>query len=271
MRRRVVAIAAATLLVTAAGQAPAQTRAGRGAVVGGILGAGAGAALGALVGRGVCDAADCSGAWIDGAAPGVVLGGFAGAAVGAAVGALLRGREAPRSRQGRGLELVALVDASAAEAESESVEQTVRGLRALIGANLGGGLVIGPSIERLTGGEWRVSSVALAARLDPGRGAVRPFLEADLGRMSWRHPSILAECTPAPPSCTYRPGTLSDRYGGLSGAVGASAGDRAGAWRLHVQVRFHHAGGRPTGEPGSTSSRQLRQLALGGSVAIRLR
>lgn len=266
MRRRRLAL---ILVSAAAGAIPAsgQTRAREGAVWGGVAGAVATGAFGGLLSRAVCDAADCSDAWLDGAVPGAVIGGLAGAVLGAGVGSLIKARtgSAEGAPAGRGFGV--LVEGSTARAEWNELEETVYGLRGMAGLRQGG-LLVGPTAEWLSGGGWRTSSVGLAARLDPARGAIRPFAELSAGRYGWSNPAILAHCDPAPPDCTFSPGTMTDHYLGAAGAVGLSAGDRAGRWRVFATVRFHYRGGRPTGDPTSTASRELRQLAVGGEIRL---
>lgn len=258
------------LLITVATTGLGQGAVRRGAVVGGVAGAIGAGALGAVLSQAMCDAADCGGAWVEGAVPGAVLGGIGGAILGAGVGALVGGGSSAAGLQGRSA-VVVLVDASAARLESNLVEQNATGIRGLAGLRLKGGLLVGPAVERLAGGGWRVTSLGATARLDPGRGAIRPFAEVDVARFDWRHPAIIATCGPTLPSCVYTPGTKTDDYLGVAGAVGASVGSAGGGWRGFALVRFHHAGGRPAGEPASTESRQIRQVAIGGELAFRIR
>jgi hypothetical protein len=163
--------------------------------------------------------------------------------------------------------LVLEVSGAVARAESNLVEQGVTGGGVLAGVRFGS-FLIGPAAQRTTGGGWRVTSVGLATRVDPARGTIRPFAEVEVARFGWSHPAILARCT-APGVCTYQPGTLSDRYLGVAGGVGASVG--RGPWRGFAALRYHHAGGRPAGEPGSTQGRSVRQLEIGGAANFALR
>ncbi len=249
--------------------AAAQTRARSGALVGGVIGATVTGGVGAVLAQGLCDAADCSLEWVDGAVTGAVLGGFAGAGLGAAFGALFPADPTSRASESDGrFHLAALVDGSAARGEWNSLDQTMYGGRMLVGLRRGG-LLVGPSAEWLSGGGWRVSSVGLAGRIDPARGAIRPFLELGVGRYGWRHPAIVGHCAPGVPECTYSEETLTDHYVGVAGAVGVAVGDPGGAWRVFATVRYHYAPGRPTAEPfASTTTRQLRHLAVGAEIGL---
>lgn len=260
-----VALALASLMLVTAAPASAQTRARTGAVLGGAIGAAATGALGALLAQGVCDAADCSGEWIDGAVPGAVLGGLGGAALGAALGALLPD-PTPGFREPGRFRLDGLVEGSANRAEWNSIDQALYGGRVLVGARRGG-FLIGPSVEWLSGGGWRLTDVGLAARLDADRGPVRPYLELGGGWFGWRHPAVLASCDPGQP-CNYTESTLEDDYLGVAGSVGVAVGDRTGTWRVFGALRYHFAPSRPGSDPLSTTTRQLRQLAVGGEFSL---
>lgn len=257
------ALLLAAALAGVAGRGAAQTGAAtRGATLGGVIGAAAVGLLGAVLGAGVCDAA-CSGAWLDGAIPGAVLGGLGGAAVGGAIGALAPRERRAATRPVRPVRPALAIEGSASRGESESVDQNLIGARALAGLRRGG-LLVGPAIERHAGSRWRATGLMLTVRLDPGTATVRPFAELSAGRVSWRHPGVLADCRPGvPPDCTYREGTIRDAYLGAAGAVGVALVDGAGRWSAFAQLRYHHSGSRPTGEPGSTVTRQLAQVGLG--------
>lgn len=237
--------------------AAAQSAAARGAVIGGVAG-GIGAGLfGAAMSQALCDAADCGGSWVEGAVPGAVIGGLGGALLGAGFGALFPASDRGERRAPNRPAVIVMVDGSAARIEANLIAQSATGFRGMVGLQVGGGLIVGPAIERLSGGGWRVVNAVVAARLDPGRGVVRPFVELDVGRFDWRNPVIVFSCDPASPTCVPGRGTQTDAYLGAAGAVGVSAGAMGGGWRGFAVVRFHHAGGRPSGEPVSTVSRQI--------------
>jgi hypothetical protein len=260
-----VAVAALVLATPGAAQG---SRAARGAVIGGVIGGSVVGLLGAAIGQGVCDAADCSGAWVEVAVPAIVIGGIGGAMLGAGLGALFTDPEARTAAGRRRIRPAVLVELTAAQAESEYTVQTVGGGRVLVGAR-SGGLTVGPSIERLAGSGWRVTTVAIAARLAPATGAVRPFAEIDAGRFGWRHPGVIAACGPGSPlTCTFQDGTITDGYLGVAGAVGVALSDRQQRWSVYTQIRYHHSGSRPAAEPMSTVVRQLRQISVGVEVAL---
>lgn len=121
----------------------------RGALIGGIAGAVAVGLIGGIMSQGICDAADCSGAWVDGAVPGAAIGGLGGASLGALIGALIKGDAGsePNARSRR--EVAAVIDASIARAEAEFIEQDVAKLRIMAGPPLG--FIVRPSVEQLTG------------------------------------------------------------------------------------------------------------------------
>ena len=266
MRRR-IAICLMLFAITVATTASAQSGVRRGALIGGAIGAGVTGALGAFITHAGCDAADCSDAWIDGGVPGTVIGGLAGAGLGAAIGALLDGgkeRGAGSPRRGYAV----MVDGSAARAEWNSIDHSVYGVRGMAGLQRGG-LLVGPSIEWLGNGDWRLFGLGVAARLDPGTGTVRPFVELSAGRYDWRNPARPFQCVPGAPGCDVDYGTLTDAYLGGAGAVGVAVGDPGGRWRVFASVRYHVAPGRPIGEPVSTTTRALRQLSLGAMIPIR--
>lgn len=265
---RLVPLPILIALAAALPLASQQPRVVRGAVAGGVAGATLTGLAGALLATGVCDAADCSDAWIDGVVPGVVLGGFGGALIGAGLGAVLGGDDGPASSSGARWIPAALLDFSAARTESESVDRGTSGARLMIGARRGG-LTVGPSYGYLRSNTATVASTALALRLEQQHRRVRPFAEVETGRFSWRTAGVIPTCQPGtPPNCTYRQGTIRDAYLGVAGAVGIAFGDPDGRWAVHAQVRYHHSGSRPTGEPGSTTTRQLRQATLGASLAL---
>ncbi len=251
--------------------AAGQSSVAKGAVIGGVAGGIGAGLLGAAMSQALCDAADCGGSWVEGAVPGAVIGGLGGALLGAGFGALFPASDRGERRTPTRPAVIVMVEGSAARLEANLIEQSATGFRGMVGLQVGGGLVVGPAIERLSGGGWRVINAVVAARLDPDRGVVRPFAELDVGRFDWRNPAILFSCDPTSPTCVPSPGTQTDDYLGVAGAVGVSAGPEAGGWRAFAMVRFHHAGGRPAGEPVSTLSRQIRQIAVGANVAFRIR
>jgi hypothetical protein len=80
---------------------------------------------------------------------------------------------------------------------------------------------------------------------------------------------VIATCAPGtPPVCSSQQGTITDGYLGVAGAVGVALSDRRQRWSVYTQIRYHHSGSRPTGEPMSTVVRQLRQISAGVEVAL---
>ena len=264
---RIALLVAVLGSVTAAPGMAQKSPVARGAVIGGVIGGTAGGLFGAALGRGLCDAADCSGAWVDGAAIGVVLGGLSGALLGAGAGALVGGDQ-PGSGAGHRLRPAAMVEVTASRAESNSIHQGTQGIRLMAGGRAGG-LMFGPMAERVSGAGWRVTDLGVMARLDPGTGIFRPFAELSAGHYGWRYPGVIPTCEPGlPPNCTYRQGTITDGYLGAAGAVGLSLGPPGDRWAVHAEIRYHHSGNRATGETGSTTTRQLRQVSVGMSLAF---
>ncbi|MFN0180989.1 MAG: hypothetical protein ACKVZ0_19460 [Gemmatimonadales bacterium] len=241
------------LLAVAAGPVAGQ-RVQRGAVVGGTVGAVAVGLFGALVSRGVCDAADCSDAWIEGVVPGTVFGGLAGGAVGGALGAIT-GHDAARPNAPHPVVFVGRAGGAGARLDSDYQDQGATGLRAMAGIRTGG-LSVGPAFERLTARGWRATNVSLETRLESRTGLARPFGTLGVGKFDWRFPG--------PPT---GPVTQTDDYWGLNLGVGAALGRPGQSWAITTEVRFHHAGGRPAG-PGSTTHRQIRQINLGLELAL---
>jgi hypothetical protein len=246
-------LGAACLLVATAGPVVGQ-RVERGAVVGGTLGAVAVGLFGAWVAHGICDAADCSDAWIEGVVPGTVFGGLAGAAVGAALGAVT-GHDGVRPNAPHPVVFVGRAGGAGARLDSDYIDQGATGLRAMAGIRTGG-LSVGPAFERLTARGWRATSVSLETRLESRTGFARPFGTLGVGKFDWRFPG--------PPT---DPVTQTDDYWGLDLGVGAALGRIGQSWAITTEVRFHHAGGRPAG-PGSTTHRQIRQINLGLELAL---
>lgn len=252
----------AALLALALGAAlpgiAASQPARRGAIAGGVVGAGVVGFLGAALAKGICDAADCSDAWIDGAVPGVVFGGLGGALVGAAIGALgWRDEGGPRAI--RPTIVLGRLGGSVNRLESGYTDRTGAGFRAMVGVRRGG-LSVGPALDLSADQRWRLTSLQLSTRLESRTGLIRPFGELDLGHFSWRQPADL--CGPPPvPNCAIR-----DDYFGAAFAVGTAIGGASGRWAVLTEVRFHFVGDRPVGT--DRSPRHMRQLSVGLELAL---
>ena len=230
----------------------------RGAVAGGVVGAGVIGFFGAALARGICDAADCTEAWIDGAVPGIVFGGLGGALLGAAIGALGWGEEAGQPGIRRTM-VIGRVGGSVNRVESGYVDQDGAGFRAMVGIRRGG-LSVGPALDLSADQHWRVTSLQLSTRLESRAGAVRPFGEVDLGHFNWRQRADLCGPTPVP-NCRVR-----DNYFGAAFAVGTAIGGASRQWSVLTEVRFHFVGDRPTGT--DRSPRQMRQVSVGLELAL---
>jgi hypothetical protein len=272
----------ANILVLATLASPAsamQTRpAERGALIGGLIGGTGSALLGALIGHGICDAADCSDAWFEGAVPGLVIGGVGGALVGGAIGALVPSPGSGNGSSGsagaaRGpvrVGLTAGLSVGLARLESDLIDHSVASVALSAGVRRRG-FTIGPEFGLLDGTRWRVTTQLLNAMLAPTTGSVRPFAELGFGRFQWRHPGVVVDACPIPDDpfgCTYKMGTVRDAYfGGILG-VGVAIGSPSRAWGLIARARYHNSGGRNPGD-GSSVSRQIRQVDIGARIRIR--
>jgi hypothetical protein len=179
---------------------------GRGAAVMGVGGAVALGLAGAWVSHGICDAADCTGAWREGIGPGAILGAFLGGAVG-------------------------VMGGLAQPARPREPNRPVSRVR--IRASPGIGIVSNQGHVR--------TLLGLTAGVEVPAGALSADLQgwlAGLGGFTWSNPGYVVVADPGFPDALVD-GQVTDAYVVPMLGFGFSyAANRSTS--IHMEMRFHH-------------------------------